>query len=42
MERYYDINPKGVYSILPFVALYDDTINRDATRTEIHQTKGKH
>ena len=25
-----------------FIALYDDKIDRDAARTEVHQAKGKH
>ena len=32
-ERYKHIYLKGTYSILPVIALYDDTIDRDATRT---------
>ena len=39
---YKHIYLKGAYSILLVIALYDDTIDRDATRTEIHQAKGKH
>ena len=31
-----------MYSIPPFIALYNDTINRDATIIEVHQAKGKH
>ena len=31
-----------MYSILPVIVLYYDTINRDATRIEVHQAKGKH
>ena len=41
-ERYEHIYSKGAYSILPVIALYDDTIDRYATRTEVHQNKGKH
>ena len=41
-DRYKHICSKGAYSILPFIVLYYDTINRDATRTEVHQAKGKH
>ena len=33
---------KGAYSILPVISLYDDTIDKAATRTELHQDKGKH
>ena len=32
----------GAYLIPPFIALYDDTIDKDATRTEVHQAKGTH
>ena len=41
-ERYEQIYSKGAYSIPPVIALYDDTIDRDAMRTEFHQAKGKH
>ena len=41
-ERYKHIYLKGVYSILPVIALYDDTIDKDATRTEVHQSELKH
>ena len=34
-ERYTNIYLKGVYSIPPFIALYDNTIDRDATRIEV-------
>ena len=34
--RYKHIYSKGVYSIVPVIILYDDTINRDKTRTEVH------
>ena len=33
MERYKHIYSKGVYSIPPVIALYNDTIDRDTTRT---------
>ena len=32
----------GTYLIPPFIALCDNTIDKDATRTEVHQSKGKH
>ena len=41
-DRYKHIYLKGAYSILPVIALYNDTIDRDATRTEFHQVEGKH
>ena len=41
-ERYEHIYSKVAYSIPPLIALYDDTIYRDATITEVHQAKGKH
>ena len=31
-----------MYSILPVIALYDDSINKDVTRTEVHKSEGKH
>ena len=40
-DRYKHIYLKGEYSIPPFIALYDDTIDKDATRIEVHQAKGK-
>ena len=39
-DRYGHIYSKGVYSIPPIIGLYDDTIYRDATRTEVHKAKG--
>ena len=41
-ERYKHIYLKGAYSIPPFIALYTDTIDIDATRTEVHQVEVKH
>ena len=41
-DRYEHIYLKGTYSIPPVIALYDDTIDRGATRTEFHQDDGKH
>ena len=40
-ERCKHIYSKGDHLIPPFVALYDDTIDKDVTRTEVHQSKGK-
>ena len=37
IEMYEHIYSKGTYSIPPVIALYDGTIDRDATRTELHQ-----
>ena len=34
--RYEHIYGKGPYSILPVVAFYDDSIDKYATRTEVH------
>ena len=31
----------GAYLIPPVIALYDDIIDKDATRTEVHQAEGK-
>ena len=41
-ERYEHIYKKGAHLIPPVIALYDDKIDKDATRTEVHQAKGKH
>ena len=41
-ERYRYIYKKGAYIIPPVIALYDDTIDKDATRTELHRAEGKH
>ena len=41
-ERYEHIYSKGEYLILSVIALYYDIIERNATRTEVHQDKGKH
>ena len=35
-ERYKHIYSNGGYLIPPVIALYDDTIVKDATRTEVH------
>ena len=41
-ERYKQIYKKGAYLIPPVIALYDDSIDKDATRTEVHRAEGKH
>ena len=41
-KRYEQIYKKGAYLIPPVISLYDDTIDKDATRTEVHQAEGKH
>ena len=41
-ERYEQIYKKGAYLIPPVIALYDDTIYKEATRTEVHLAEGKH
>ena len=41
-ERYQHIYNKGAYLIPSVIALYDDTIDKDVTRTEVHQAEGKH
>ena len=41
-DRYEHIYLKGAYSIPPVIAIYNDTIYRYATRTEVHQEEGKH
>ena len=41
-ERYQQIYKKGAYLIPPIIALYDETIDKDATRTEVHRAEGKH
>ena len=41
-ERYEHIYKEGAYLIPPVIALYDDTIDKDATRTKVHQAEGKH
>ena len=35
-ERYEHIYSNGSYLIPPVIALYDDTIDKDAKRTEVH------
>ena len=41
-ERYEKIYKKGAYVIPPVITLYDDTIDKDATRLEINLAEGKH
>ena len=41
-ERYGQIYKKGAYLIPPVIALYNDKIDKDATRTEVHRAEGKH
>ena len=41
-ERYEHIYSSRDYLILIVIALYDGTIDKDATRTEVHQAKGKY
>ena len=40
--RYEQIYKKGDYLIPTVIALYDDTIDKDSTRTEVHREEGKH
>ena len=41
-ERYDHIYLKGGYFVLPVIALYSDTIDKDATRTEVQRAKVNH
>ena len=41
-ERYEQIYKKGDYAIPPVIPLYDDNIDKDATRLEINHAEGKH
>ena len=41
-ERYEKIYKKGAYAITPVIPLYDDNIDKDATRLEINRAEGKH
>ena len=41
-KRYQQIHKKGAYLIPPIIALYDETIEKDATIIEVHQAEGKH
>ena len=40
-ERYEHIYSNGSYLIPPVIALYDDTIDKDATRTEVRRAEEK-
>ena len=40
-KRYEQIYKKGAYVIPPVIALYDETIEKGATRIEVHHAKGK-
>ena len=41
-ERYDHIYSDGDYLILQVIKLYNDTIDKDATRTEVLRSEGKH
>ena len=41
-ERYEHIYSNGAYLIPPVIALYDNTIDKNATRNEVHRAEGKH
>ena len=41
-ERYEQIYKKGAYLIPPIIALYNDTIDKDEKRIEVHRAAGKH
>ena len=41
-KHYKHIYSNRAYLIPPVIALYDGTIYKDATRTEVHQSKGKY
>ena len=41
-ERYEHIYSNGAYLIPPVVSLYNNTIDKDSTRTEVRWTEGKH
>ena len=41
-DCYKHIYKKGDYLIPPVIALYDDTIDKEATITEVHRAEGKH
>ena len=41
-ERYEQIHKKGAYLIPPVIALYNETIDKDATRLEINRAEDKH
>ena len=41
-KRYEQVYSNGAYVIPSVIALYDDAIDINATRTEVHQVEGKH
>ena len=41
-ERYHHVYLKGEYLILPVIALYNYKLDKDATRTEVHQSEVNH
>ena len=41
-ERYEQIYKKGAYAIPPVIPIYDDNINKYATRLEINRAEGKY
>ena len=41
-ERYEQIYNKGAYVISPDIALYNETIKKDAAIIEAHRAEGKH
>ena len=41
-DRYKHIYSKVAYSIPTVIALYDDIIDRNTTRKEVHPAEGKH
>ena len=41
-KSYQKIYKKGAYLIPPVLALYDETIEKDATRIEVHQEESNH
>ena len=42
IERYEQVHSNGAYVILSVIALYNDAIDINATRTEFHRAEGKH
>ena len=41
-DHYEQIYKKWDFLFPPVIALYDDTIDKDATKTEVHRAEGKH
>ena len=41
-EHYEQIFKKGAYLIPPVITLYNDTMDKDTTRTEYHRAEGNH